>query len=131
MYIFVIQFFATMIKSFTDLEAYKACRLLRKNISTLVKTCFPPDEKFRLSDQILRSSRSTTACLAEGYGRFSHKENIQFCRFSRGSLEETLEHLITAFDEGYIDAATLKSYKEQVDECTRLLNGYIRYLQKA
>jgi len=118
------------LRSFTDLEVYKACRLLRIHISSLVKTYFPPDERFRLSDQILRSSRSITACIAEGFGRFSFKENIQFCRVSRGSLEETLEHLITAFDEGYIDAETLKSSKEQIDRCVQLLNGYIRSLQK-
>jgi len=50
---------------------------------------------------------------------------------SRGSLEETLEHLITAFDEKYISAEELKDYKLQVDDCGRLLNGYIRYLLKA
>lgn len=55
--------------NFTDLEVYKECRLLRINISNLVKTNFPIEEKFKLSDQILRSSRSVTACIAEGYGR--------------------------------------------------------------
>lgn len=50
---------------------------------------------------------------------------------SKGSLAETLEHLVTAFDEGYIDANTLREYKTKIDTCTRLLNGYIRYLIKA
>jgi len=103
---------------------------LRKNLALLVKS-FPTDERFRLSDQIIRSSRSTTACIAEGYGRFHYKENIQFCRMARGSLQETLEHLITAYDESYITAENLKSFKSQIDICVAYLNGYIAYLSKA
>jgi four helix bundle protein len=50
---------------------------------------------------------------------------------SRGSLLETLEHLITAFDENYISSETLSEHKIMIDSCGKLLNGYIKYLQKA
>ena len=49
---------------------------------------------------------------------------------SRGSLLETLEHLITAYDENYIASEALKEYKSKIDTCARLLNGYINYLRK-
>ncbi len=114
--------------SFTDLDVYKECRQLRKSIAELTKANFPPEEKYKLTDQITRSSRSITACIAEGYGRFYYKENVQFCRTARGSLLETLEHLITAFDENYISSETLKDFK--TNTCGRLLNGYINYLKK-
>jgi four helix bundle protein len=52
--------------------------------------------------QIFDSCRSITANIAEGFGRFHHQENIQFSRQSRGSLGETLEHMITGYDEKYI-----------------------------
>ncbi|MCP9770449.1 four helix bundle protein [Lacihabitans sp. LS3-19] len=116
--------------SFTDLNVYKECRFLRKEISLLVKSHFPNTEKYKLTDQIIRSSRSITANLSEGYGRYYYKENIQFCRISRGSLSETLEHLITAFDEGYISQDQLYSFKLQIENCGKLLNGYINYLKK-
>ena len=116
--------------SYTQLEVYKECRILRKNISSLVKTHFPPEEKYRLSDQILRCSRRITACIAEGYGRFHFQENIQYCRMARSSLMETLEHLITAYDEKYIQQEELISYKTHIDTCGKLLNGYINYLKK-
>ncbi|MES2795850.1 MAG: four helix bundle protein [Bacteroidota bacterium] len=119
-----------MIKNFTDLEIYKECRQLRINISNLVKTKFPIEEKYKLTDQILRSSRSITANIAEGYGRYYFKENIQFCRISRGSFNETLEHLITAFDEKYISESELLDFKSKIDSCGKLLNGYINYLKK-
>lgn len=92
---------------------------------------FPPEEKFRLADQIVRSSRGVTACIGEGHGRFHYKESVQYCRMARGSLMETLEHLIIAFDEGYITADALKEMKTRVDTCGKLLNGYISYLQRA
>ncbi len=120
-----------ILTSFTDLDVYKECRILRKNVSSLVKTHFPSEEKFKLTDQILRSSRSVTASIAEGYGRFHYQENIQFCRISRGSLSETFEHLITAFDEKFISAEELKEFKIQIDKCNKVLNGYINYLYKA
>ncbi len=47
--------------SFTELNVYQECRLLRKQISQLVKSQFPDFEKFKLTDQIIRSSRSVTA----------------------------------------------------------------------
>ena len=119
------------IQSFTDLDVYKECRLLRKAISELTKMYFPSEEKHKLTDQIVRSSRRVTACIAEGYGRHYYQDNVRFCRMSRASLTETLEHLITAYDENYITADILKDFKLKVDTCSRLLNGYINYLLKA
>jgi len=117
-------------RSFTDLEVYKMCRQLRIKVASLTERCFPEMEKYKLTDQIIRSSRRVTACIAEGYGRYYFKENIRFCRMARGSLLETLEHLITAFDSKYLNTESLKDYKNDVDSCCRLINGYIRHLKK-
>lgn len=76
------------IKSFEDLETWKFCRELRKELTLLAKR-LSAEEKFRLTDQIIRAARSITDNLAEGYGRFHYQENIQFCRQSRGSLFES------------------------------------------
>ena len=117
--------------NFTDLTVYKSCRKLRKDISILVKNHFPKEEKYMLTSQIVRASRSITANIAEGHGRFYYKENVKFCRNSRGSLEEVLEHLITAYDEAYISKEILQSFKKEHEKCLKLLNGYIRYLKKS
>ena len=118
------------IKSFEDLNCWKMARELRNDISKLLKT-FPDHEKFELIAQMRRASRSVTHNIAEGYGRFHHKENIQFCRTSRGSLHELLDQFITAFDEGYIDQEVLDKNKKQVYDCLAVLNGYINYLKRA
>ncbi len=117
-------------QTFTDLDVYKECRNLRIQISELVKTTFPQEEKYKLSDQIIRSSRSVTANIAEGFGRYYYKENIQFCRMARGSLLETKDHVFVAFDEKYIDNETLTVFLSKIELCGKLLNGYINYLKR-
>lgn len=116
--------------SFEDLEVWKSARIFRNKILALSAN-FPIEEKRRLTDQILRSSRSITANLAEGFGRFHHQENIQFCRTARGSLNETLDHLICALDCNYINSDSLALLKADHDQCLKLLNGYIAYLKRA
>lgn len=118
------------LNSFTELECWKEARVLRKEVSALAKT-FPSEEKYNLVSQIKRSSRSVTANIAEGHGRYHYQENIQFCRQARGSLTETFEYLIVAFDEKYIDREKLDYFQSRLETCLKILNGFINYLQKA
>lgn len=115
--------------NFEELEAWKQARIIRNEIACLVKQ-FPSEEKYRLTDQLLRSSRSVTANIAEGYGRFHYQENIQYCRHSRGSLNETIDHLICAYDNSYINEETLTEYKIKINQNIKVLNGFISYLKK-
>ena len=69
--------------------------------------------------------------IAEGYGRFHFQENIQFCRQGRGSLLETLDHLLIAREEEYIDETDLASGRHLIEKTTTILNGYINYLTEA
>ena len=116
---------------FYDLPVYKTCRVFRKKISSIVKKSLPKSEDFLLKAQTLDASRSITANIAEGFGRFHHQENIQFSRQSRGSLDETLEHMITAYDEKYISKNILADVNKDYKECLKQLNGYIKYLKTA
>lgn len=77
-----------------------------------------------------RASRSATYNIVEGYGRFHFKEDVQYCRISRGSLYELLDQFITAMDEEYISDVENQKYKKQISECLAVLNGYINYLNK-
>ena len=88
-------------KTLEDIKAWQLGREFRKAIYTISKL-FPNFEKYCLTSQIRRSAISVTANIAEGFGRYSYQENINFCRIARGSLNETLDHLKVALDEGYI-----------------------------
>jgi len=119
------------IKSFEDLECWKACRELRLFAAKEVLPSLSKYEKYRMGDQLLRAARSTTANLAEGYGRFHYLDNAKFCSNSRGSCWEILDHLITAHDEGLISDTQLNHGRELVYRAIKLLNGYMNYLSKA
>jgi len=114
---------------FRELEVWKEARDFRKKISALTKT-LPAAEKYRLTDQLYRASRSITACIAEGYGRYHYQENIQFCRQARGSLMECLDHLTCALDEKYIGNNDFEKFERQHDRILKLLNGYISFLRR-
>lgn len=114
-------------RSFEDLEIYKNAVVLRKTIFEITKK-FPIEERYKLTDQIIRSTRKCPANIAEGHGRYHYQENIQFCRIARGSLTETQDHLNCAFECGYIDKKCLYKLKEDIENLIRMINGYIRYL---
>ena len=114
---------------FEDLEIWKQTRSLKNELFILVKT-FPIDEKYRLADQMIRSIRSVNASIAEGNGRRTAKDRIHFCIISRGSLSETLNHLIDAFDCNYINESRLNQNCLQIKSIEQMLNAYIRHLHQ-
>jgi four helix bundle protein len=115
--------------TFESLEVWIKGRELRNEISALAKR-YPKEEKFRLADQMIRASRSVTANVAEGHGRYHFQENIQFCRLSRGSLYELVDHLSVALDEKYISEDIFSALKDKIFTIIKILNGYISYLKK-
>ncbi|MGB0408505.1 MAG: four helix bundle protein [Opitutales bacterium] len=119
------------IDSFEDLDCWKACRELRKYIHDSVLPILPPDERYRLNDQLIRAARSTTANIAEGYGRRHYLDNAKFIRNSLGSQHECLDHLITAADESLIPQDLLAALRPVFDKSVALSNGYAAYLAKS
>ncbi len=118
------------ITSFEDLECWQASRRLRIFIAKTIVPTLPKEERYGLASQVLRSARSTTANIAEGYGRFHYLDNAKFCSNARGSCFETLDHLITANDEDMISKKLLSEGRELVNEAAKILNGYIKYLRR-
>jgi four helix bundle protein len=119
------------LRTFEDLDCWKACRELRIFVARTLCKALPKDERYRMGDQILRSARSTTANIAEGYGRFHFLDNAKFCSNARGSCWETIDHMITAADEDLISEDLLNQGRTIAAKAVALLNGYISYLRKA
>src|SRR3954466_9981203 len=113
----------TPVKTFEDLDCWKHCRSLRLFVAKEVVPRLPKYERYRMGDQLLRAARSTTANIAEGYGRFHYLDNAKFCSNARGSCCEVLDHLITAFDENLLADESLARGRELVASAIRLLNG--------
>ncbi len=49
---------------------------------------------------------------------------------ARGSLSETYNHLIDAYDCSYISLETLKELKAEIAEVEKILNGFINWLRQ-
>ena len=114
---------------FEELELWKKAREFKNEVSKEARK-FPAEEKFRLTDQLIRSSRSINALITEGHGRFTYPDQIHYCIQARGSLTETINHLFDTFDDGYITEEKLNYYKLKGKEIERLLNGYLSFLRK-
>lgn len=92
-----------MIKSFTDLDVYKLSYQLAMDIFNMAKK-FPTEEKYSLTSQVIRSSRSVCANIAEGFGRKIYESEFKkFLIYASGSLEETKVWIHFAYDCKYID----------------------------
>ncbi len=90
----------------------------------------PVEEKFALTSQMRRAALSVTNNIAEGHGRWHYQENIQFCRISRGSVEELIDDFNTCLDENYADRALVEALKTTAYDLVRRINGYVAYLRK-
>ncbi len=116
--------------TFEQLGCWQEARKLRILVARDFVGPLPAEERWRLGDQLLRAARSTTANIAEGYGRYHYKDNYRFCSQSRGSCFEVLDHLITAVDEGLLPELSLTTGRAAVYSAVKVLNGYMKYLRR-
>jgi four helix bundle protein len=117
------------IKSFEDLEIWRLSHSLVLEIYRIVKS-FPNSENYLLTKQIIRSAQSIPANIAEGMGRYSKNELVQFLIIARGSIEETKYHLILARDLEardleYIDINTFENMKNNYTILGKKINSLI------
>lgn len=104
-------------------------RQFRNEIYVITKK-FPKDELFNLTMQIRKAALSITSNIAEGHGRYHFQETMQFCRTSRGSLNEVIDQLYLALDMHYISKQEFESLYKKGRDLEQILNGYIAYLEK-
>jgi four helix bundle protein len=92
------------IKSSLDLEVYQLAYKFAMKIFELTKK-FPPEEKFSLTDQLRRSSRSVAGNTVEGWGKRVYANNFKRHLIdAAGSLEESKAWLLFARDCKYLTA---------------------------
>ena len=119
------------VKSLETLEVWKKAKEFCLRIYREVLPLLPSEEKWNLSQQLRRSSSSISANIAEGYGRFYYQEIIRFCYIARGSLEETLSHLVICHEMRYLPKTVFDSLEQDGEKLTQLINGYIGYLKRS
>lgn len=116
-------------QSFETLKVWQKAHMFTLDIYKRLVPLFPKDEKFVLTDQLRRSAKSIGANIAEGSGRFYYMDNVRFCYQARGSLDETINHLLVVRDLGYCSTEIYTDFRKQAEEIRRLLNGCIIWLK--
>lgn len=85
-----------MAGNFEDLKCWQACNDLKTELRQDILPLQPKTESFELYLQLVRASRSATANIAEGWGRYHYKDQIKYLINARGSVSEILDHILEA-----------------------------------
>jgi len=118
-----------MISRAQDMDVFKLSHSLTIEIYKLTEK-FPTEEKFGVSAQVRRSSRSIPMNIVEGASRLRTKENRQFVGIARGSAGEISYQLLLSRDLGYILEQNHTSLKERYDRVAKILTGLIKTLKR-
>ena len=117
-----------MTESFRDLRAWQHAMALVSEVYRATRT-FPKHELYGLTSQIRRSAVSVPSNIAEGKGRLSKKEYVQFLSRARGSLCELETQIEVALSLGYVSAESYEALRQHATAAARPLNGLIDSLQ--
>lgn len=108
-------------KDYKELEVWQNAVNLANSLYDVTET-FPDAERFGLTIQAHRAATSVPANIAEGWGRGSTKEYVQFLLVARGSLLELETHLIIAHRLGYLSRVQSTAAQKQVESISMMLN---------
>ena len=114
---------------YTKLDVWLEARRLTNMIYEFSKY-FPKEEIYGLTNQIRRCAVSVPSNIAEGCGRQTAKDTINFLHISRGSLYELETQCFIALDQKYISKEQFDAIYSLTQSCKRLLNGFINYYRK-
>jgi four helix bundle protein len=111
--------------TFRDLDVYHSAFALQQDIFRLSKE-WPKEEKYSLTDQIRRSSRSIGANLAEAWAKRKYPAHfLSKLTDSDGELQETIHWLETASSCGYMTEEHRQKLIEQIASVGKQLGNMI------
>jgi four helix bundle protein len=116
------------------MKSYKELKVWQKaiNLVTLVyqlSRTFPKEEQYGLTAQMRRAAVSIPSNIAEGWGRNSTKEYIQFLTIARASLMELETQLIIAEKLKYLQLQQLENAAPEIETVGKMLNALITRLK--
>ncbi len=109
--------------AFEDLEVWQKAVDFAERVISVIEDMKTDRKHYRLLEQIEAAVTSVPLNIAEGKGRFSKKEFIQFLYIARGSLYEVVTLLIIFYKKGWITDETLLSLKENADHIGKMLTN--------
>lgn len=117
-----------MLKSFRDLEVWQKSHQVVLDVYRLTNA-FPRDERFGIVSQLRRAACSIPANIAEGFGRRSTKELLQFLVLANGSLEETRYFILLSGDLNYLPKVEAERLDLQLSSVAQMIAALSRSLK--
>lgn len=118
-----------MVKGYRDLDLWKKAHALVLDVYRLTNQ-FPRREQFGVVSQLRRAAYSIPANIAEGYGRRSTKELIQFLAVANGSLEEVRYFLELSRDLHYLSPADFANLEKELRAVAQMLEALAQSLKR-
>lgn len=115
-------------KTYKDLLVWQKGIILVNDVYALVKL-FPQYEQFALSSQLRRAAVSVPSNIAEGHGRQTNKDFINFLYIANGSLYEIETQLVIAINQQYITEKQAEAVLQECKKIGRMLNKLIESLR--
>ncbi len=116
------------VRDFRELVAWQLAhklKLLAEEVCSRPKV----SRDFKFRSQLFDSAKSAPRNIAEGFGRFRHKEFAQFVRVAKASEVEVLNHFIDARNQGYVSAKEFPALEHAVRKALKAAVGLIRHLE--
>ncbi len=111
--------------AFEDLDVWQIAVEFATKIIGLIEGLETSRKHYRLIEQLESSATSVALNIAEGKGRYSKKEFVQFLYIARGSLYEIVTLLIIFYKNNWISEKQLEEIKNFADEIGKMLSGLI------
>ena len=113
------------IRHFTDLIVWQKAHAVAQGVFRLSKS-WPSEERYALTDQVRRSSRSVGANIAEAWGKRRYEASFGAKLVDAdGEAHETEHWLINAEAHGYISDSQLADLRSQLGEVGRMLGSML------
>jgi four helix bundle protein len=115
--------------SFQDLKVWQKAVLFAEKVIRAIDKLQTPRKHYRLFEQLESAATSVAMNIAEGKGRQTTKEFIQFLFIARGSLFEVVTLLIIFQKLNWIKKETVMEFEQMAEEITKMINSLIKSMK--
>jgi four helix bundle protein len=117
------------IAGFEKLWVWQKAHLLMVKVQEICKE-LPYHERFKIKDQLDRSSTSVTDNIAEGHTTYYYQDKIKAFNVARKEAGESQNHIRTLQAKGYITEDQADDIVMSYEEVIRGINGYINWVRE-
>ena len=115
--------------SFQDLKVWQKAILFAEKVIRTIDKLQTPRKHYRLIEQLESAATSVAMNIAEGKGRQTTKEFIQYLFIARGSLFEVVTLLIIFQRLNWIKKETMMEFMQMAEEITKMINSLIKSMK--